>query len=290
VTIIVGIICDDAIVLASDSQTTTGTVKRCDTDKIGVVAFANVNVLVAQSGYETFSGQAVDVLCGLAKDKEITNYRMVAELAEQAMRQLKDKVRFQQGDCTMEELRDFVWKHELGCELMMAYYYEGRPYIFTIDMIVGVANRVNSFYTAIGCGGSLGSYLLSEYAMSSMLSDYAATISVFVVDKVKNHDAYCGGDTKLGIIYRLDPARSEIETILRDKFGDDKGSYIEIFTQEQIRELSDITNSVEVSTKTEQHEKFKKALLERMKKRWAKFKADRQKALTQATMPNTKTD
>lgn len=34
VTVIVGIICKEAIILASDSQTTYGTTKRCDAEKM----------------------------------------------------------------------------------------------------------------------------------------------------------------------------------------------------------------------------------------------------------------
>jgi len=43
----------------------------------------------------------------LSKDKEITDYRTIAELAEKAMCQMKDEARTQQGDCTMEEIREF---------------------------------------------------------------------------------------------------------------------------------------------------------------------------------------
>jgi ATP-dependent protease HslVU (ClpYQ) peptidase subunit len=74
VTIIVGIISDESIVLASDSQTTSGNAKRTDTEKISTVEFSNLGVLVAQAGYAPFSGQAVEIFNGLAKDKEITDY------------------------------------------------------------------------------------------------------------------------------------------------------------------------------------------------------------------------
>ncbi len=200
-TIIVGIICKSAIVLASDSQTTSGTAKRCDTNKITLVEFANVNVLVAQAGYATYSGRAIEILTGLAQGKEITDSRMVMDLAEKAMRQLKDEVRFQQGDCTMEELRDFVWKHEMGCELMIAYFFEGKPCLYTLDMIIGVSNKVNSHYEAIGCAASLGIYLLKETAKRDRGVRATSAIALYVIEKCKQNDAFCGGAAKMGVLY-----------------------------------------------------------------------------------------
>jgi 20S proteasome alpha/beta subunit len=292
VTIIVGIICKDAVVLASDSQTTSGTTKRTDTEKIIRVEFSNFSALVAQAGYATFSGQAIEIFTNLAKGKEITDGRMVAEMAEQTMRQLKDRIRYQQGDCTMEELRDFVWKHEMGCELMVAYYLEGKPHLFTIDMVVGIANKVNSYYEAIGCGANLGSYLLSEYAMPQMMPNYAATIAIMVVNTVKSHDAYCGGETKVGILHNLEIPPLPLS--FTEASGEwIKSSFFEIYTSQEIEELSAVISSIKSATSKSQYEKFRTALVKRMEQKWAAKQTQRDNALRNALtgkLPDAKDD
>ena len=277
-TIIVGIICHEAIVLASDSQTTSGTSKRTDTEKISPVVFGNLETLVAQAGYAPFSGQAVEIFTNLAKGKEITDYRQVAETAEQAMRQLKDRIRFQQGDCTMEELREFVWKHELGCELMIAYHFEEKPYLFTIDMVVGIANKVNARYEAIGCGANLGAYLLSELCEPDMHFDHAAVLAVYVVEIVKNHDAYCGGQTKLGIVHRVDILTSKVLRNMGEKYC----TFIQTFSQKEIDELSNIATTVHEFSRVTRSRDFLRALVKKAEKEREQMQAARQSGIAQA--------
>ncbi|MGD0743519.1 MAG: hypothetical protein ABSA45_00035 [Verrucomicrobiota bacterium] len=285
-TIIVGIICENAIVLASDSQTTSGTTKRTDTEKISSVEFANLTALVAQAGYAPFSGQAVEIFNSLAKDKEITDYRMVAELAERAMRQLKDRVRFQQGDCTVEELREFVWKHELGCELMIAYFFDGKPCLFTIDMIVGIANKVNSFYEAIGCGANLGAYLLSELSAPDMVFDHAAVLAVYVVEIVKKHDAYCGGKTKLGIIHSMTSLTGQILKQLIDN----KDAYVQMFPQKEVEELSNIAARVDELGKAYRNRDFLKELVAKSQRERESIQSVRNNAFARAMAAASKDD
>jgi 20S proteasome alpha/beta subunit len=200
VTIIVGIICEDSIILASDSQTTTGTSKRTDTNKISIVEFMDSKALVAQAGSDILAGRAVEILIDLAKSKKVEDYRAVADLAQEVARKLKDELRFQQGDCTMTELRSYIDNNLGGGELLLAYYYNDTPYLYRIDLTIGLANRVNSHYTAIGCGGNLGEYLLSEYSAPGIDFNSALSTAIYVVEEVKKHDAFCSGNTRVGFI------------------------------------------------------------------------------------------
>src|SRR4051794_31680526 len=81
-TIITGIICKDAIVLASDSQTTTDEGKRCKTKKLHSVAFRDSMCLVAESGNATLSGYFMELFRAAAADTTITGPRAVTETAE----------------------------------------------------------------------------------------------------------------------------------------------------------------------------------------------------------------
>ncbi len=202
VTIIVGIICEQSIVLASDSQTTAGTAKRWDSRKIRVVKFKNAPVLVADSGCADTASRAIEIFSDLGKEVEITDHRTVADTADKAIRTLVDELRFAQGDCTMEELREFVLREELGCELMIAHLFEKKPYLYRIQSWVGFANRVTTDWEAVGCAANLGGQILTEYLKPGLHFGQVTAIAILAVETAKKHDAYCGGPTRVGILSR----------------------------------------------------------------------------------------
>jgi 20S proteasome alpha/beta subunit len=58
-----------------------------------------------------------------------------------------------------------------------------------------------SHFAALGCGSSLATFILSEqYTAEDALGAYAVAAAVYVVEKVKSADAYCGGPTKVGVL------------------------------------------------------------------------------------------
>jgi 20S proteasome alpha/beta subunit len=236
VTIITGIICKDHIVLASDSQTTQGTMKQCSTEKISIVKLANASALVAEAGSAVLSGRAIEILQKLAKDRPLDDYRTLADLSQVAMRKLKDELKIQNCDCSMEALRDFLLRSEIGCELMLAYFFDGKPQLYTVDLLVGIANKVKSHFAAIGCGANLGGYLLSEHATPDMDPEFAAVISIYVVETVKKHDAFCDGPTRLGAV--RNPLKSGCHS-----------QDVDTFTPEEIEELAKEVLIIEESTK-----------------------------------------
>jgi 20S proteasome alpha/beta subunit len=205
VTIIIGIICDGCIVLASDSQTTysssVGAVQRLDTPKISTLEFSNGAALVAQSGDTTMSGRAVEILSDLAKGQAISDYRTVADLAQKATRQLKEELRSQNLDCNMDSLREYIRNNGLDFELMIAHYHDKKPQIFTIDFAVGIAAKKVHNFTAIGCGGAIAAYILSWFNISNCTPMASAVMmAIYTIEEVKKVDPYCGGRPRVAII------------------------------------------------------------------------------------------
>ncbi len=242
-TIIVGLICKDGIVLASDSQTTTGSSKRCDAKKFALVEFDNARVLVAQAGNVCTSSRAIEIFQILAKGQKLLDRRTVADIAQKAMRQVKDELRLQQCDCSMEELRDFIWRNEIGCELMIAHYFKGKPYIYRIDLVIGIANRIRSHSAAIGCGSNLGEYLLSEHSKPEMGSEFGSAVAVYVVETVKKHDAFCGGPTRIGRI-----------------LSNEGENTVDILSKEDVADIAKAIADIDETTKQERNEKINESL------------------------------
>lgn len=209
VTIIVGIIAEDGIVVASDSQTTTEAGRKIIIPtKFEAVRFSNGYALVAQSGGATISQRVIEIIQDMATGMVMTDYRTVPDVAQKAMRKFMDEFRVQQGDCDWDKLQEIVEQCG-GCVLMLAYYFQEKPYIYTINIQIGLANQCKLHHEAIGCGASLGSYLLAEYCDENMETDTATALSVLVVESVKAHDAFCGGPTRVGLLRKPAPIQAD---------------------------------------------------------------------------------
>ena len=96
-TIIAGIICNDGVVLASDSQTTTDEGKRCSAKKLHSVEFKDLTCLVAESGNATLSGYFLERLKPLAERTNVVGPRSVMDVAERAMKEAKNHFQDQSG-------------------------------------------------------------------------------------------------------------------------------------------------------------------------------------------------
>ncbi len=87
-TIIIGVVCADSIVVASDSQVSQSvlaTSKRMDGEKIREVRFKDACGIITNSGSVTF-GQRVAELTQVACAKHpLTDYRQLAEAAEKEL-------------------------------------------------------------------------------------------------------------------------------------------------------------------------------------------------------------
>src|ERR1043165_1151921 len=218
-TLILGIVCKDGIVVASDSQTTWGSGKSWDAKKMTEMDYPYGKVLVAEAGAVITSSKTVECLGELAKDGHLFDKHGLRELAEKAIKKTRDDLRHQQFDCTSEEFREFLIVEELNCELMMAHYEGKEPRIDTITLNLGLANRAKSFFEAVGTGGDLASCLLTDLCTPELECNIASVIAVHVVEKVKRHDPYCGGPTKIGILRMPKPPKPLLSPPMEQAVG-----------------------------------------------------------------------
>jgi 20S proteasome alpha/beta subunit len=204
VTVIIGIICEFGIVLASDSQTTFGdNSKRCDAEKIRVVKFkeSDDKVLVAQSGSVETSSRAIDVMEQLAADRKLENEETVISTVQKAMHKVRTEIRHQNFDCSAEEFDKIITNHGLDCSLMTANFFDKKPFIHTFNFQRGTTENCKTFYESTGCGSALSNYILSELCSPKMDSRLGQAIAVYVVDKAIKHVAYCDRPIRLATIY-----------------------------------------------------------------------------------------
>jgi hypothetical protein len=204
VTIIVGLICDGAIILASDTQATYGIARLPDTIKISLIEFKNLKVLMAESGDCSLSAYAVTIFKRMAANTTIEKDDDVAQVAQAAVREVRnDQATLFPGNHTLEEWKRY-FRDESRFTLMFAYYFKTEPFIYTISLDECIPVKCRSHFATCGIGEDLGNYLMREHSKPRMHYWVGAFISTFVVETVKEYVEGCGGKTHVGLIRSLD--------------------------------------------------------------------------------------
>ena len=202
VTIIVGIICKNGIVVASDSQSSAYNVKRTDSSKITQSTIGGRVVLVAQAGDCTLSSRAVEILDNLLAASPFDDYRKPADLAQQAIGLLRKEFAQTNNWDAVDVAR---YMDDNPFSLMLAYYQQTasgppEPYIFVLNSVPGFATRYRN-YVAIGCGGTVGEFILGRSGACNMESHEALIAAIYTVEEVKKVEAFCGGPTNATVLH-----------------------------------------------------------------------------------------
>lgn len=199
-TLLVGIKTNNGVVLASDSQVTSGTGKRTDSTKMETVDFSHFPVLVAQAGSVLMTNRFVDMFQLAAEGVEAKTPDEVGIVAQTTMRKLRNELRELHFNCSSDELSEILRREGIEAGIMLGFYMGGKPHLITINLNYATYQKSRFYFETEGCGSPLGQYILTEYSDATM-DIYAATMAaIYTVEMVKKHDAFCGGPTKVGVL------------------------------------------------------------------------------------------
>jgi 20S proteasome alpha/beta subunit len=199
VTIIIGIKSTNGIVIACDSRTIDPSGYVNDyAQKLHTIHFQDGNsAIIGEAGNAEFSSRAVEMITSSASQQKFGDYRTVATCAENAISDLKQKIR-EQYKGTAEELQKHFEAYNF--ELMIAHYWNTRPYIFTLNFATGMATKKDREYCAIGCGWILADFIISRLDVSNFDSGQGMWTAIYAVEEIKKLDSRCGGRTRCGVI------------------------------------------------------------------------------------------
>jgi 20S proteasome alpha/beta subunit len=187
--ILIGIICPDGIIVASDSQVTDpyqGTFSY--TNKISTVSFNIDEILVAQAGLSSITNRIVETMQAKSKGIKITNHQIVSKIVEDSIRESKQDLD--------EDQKKYVEQN--GAELMVAFYVNGTPYLHTVNVIgSGILEPSTKLFATAGIGSYLANYLLREFVEPKEGVELAIATSIFVIKKVNDNTKFCGGETNV---------------------------------------------------------------------------------------------
>lgn len=254
-TLIIGIICANGIVLAADSQTTKGAAKQLSTNKISVVEFETGMALVAESGSASLSNAAIEIFQRKAKGKQIKDETTVAKTAEESVREVVRGITIHLNPNSSDtERQDFLFQEANYFELMVAYYFEYGPCLYKLNPAWCIPVKATSYFMTSGIASDLANYILEEHTAPKMDSDFASVIAIKTVEDAIKYVEGCGSPPRVAII--------PFPLLFPNPFfgsTDDICPFV-IFPQKKVEEIAKIIASVEQRTKNTQNKKIHQAL------------------------------
>jgi len=206
-TVIVGLLCKDALVIASDSQESDDgagmkrldVVKVYDTRRFG---FEDAVVIVAGTGLSAHIARAAELIKENGFAPHFTTPRSVADIVENSMGQMTARYG---GDGEDFELSLLIGVYCKNCPKTgddppspIGLYSVNPP---EEEGLVGVAEPITD-YAAMGSGGLFARYLLNrlhddDHPTTALSIDAAIREAVYVIEEVTKVDLWCGGPTQL---------------------------------------------------------------------------------------------
>jgi 20S proteasome alpha/beta subunit len=189
------------MIFASDSQTTYGAAKSLDAQKLSVVNFADAQILVAQAGLAELADAAIEIMRKKAKDVPLENEETVPKIVQESVRELRNHfLELNKGCNFTEDGWKSFFRDENAFTLLFGYYFNRKPFLYTIDIDWCRPIPVKHPYKAIGIGGNYGETLLREYLQVDPDFEYAQIIATAVIEKTIDNIDGCGRPTWLGIV------------------------------------------------------------------------------------------
>jgi 20S proteasome alpha/beta subunit len=203
--IIVGIVCKEGIIIASDSQESNNEMKRSGIRKIydtDVFGFTDVEIVIAGVGDFAYISRAVELIKENGFTPHFKKPRDIADIAEQAIGEMRDRYG---RDLNLALLLGVWCKYIPGTDKRSSHPF-GLYNIFPPEEeeLIGIAESVTG-YSALGTGGSFARYLFDRFHNGNnptinLTMDAAVREAVYVIEEVKKVDLYCSGETYVACI------------------------------------------------------------------------------------------
>lgn len=212
-TIIVGIVCKNGLVMAADSQAESFRgvkVKHLDYHKITTFPpTGDLYVAVSGAGIGTFISKATDKLKEKYESTKITKPEELSDITEEVMTMMQkryvvdkmDKLGVSKNVQNQNHLHKMKVDFELPNFILMIGCTNKageQPNIFTVG-IDGVSERTEKF-GSVGSGSAYAEYLLTKMYKEGLSTEQGKQLAILVVEEVKRIDPGCGGPTQVVIL------------------------------------------------------------------------------------------
>jgi 20S proteasome alpha/beta subunit len=192
------------IFMASDSQTTRGATKSLDAQKISLVQFPEYAVVVAQAGSAELADKTVSIIQEKAKSTSVDNEEVIISTIQNSIREVRNHLKALNKDCgfSADDWKRF-WLEDNYFQLLIAFYYDRKPKLFTIDIDWGLAIPSKSNYCAIGSGKTMAEFLIREHIKADPDFSFAFPMAISVVEKTIDNVDGCGRPVWVGMAFPM---------------------------------------------------------------------------------------
>jgi 20S proteasome alpha/beta subunit len=211
---IVGIVCKDSIIVASESQYTTGTRKLLNAVKLSIVKFQNGDALIAESGPMSKSSLAVRYIEEAAKNKKIESQYTVSKIAENAIKRIRHEIleTMQERSYSPQEQEDVFLAQSNYFALMIAHYFSPKkapsaenerppiPCLYTISLSGAIAESCSPF-AMLGAAPELALFILKQFQCEQLVWGEATCLAIDALDRIVKDDITCGGEILVGTVH-----------------------------------------------------------------------------------------
>jgi 20S proteasome alpha/beta subunit len=228
VTIISALVCREAIVIASDSRTSDEDGSRDDTVKISHLAFANGFAIMATSGDADIGSLITERMEFAAPTFTLRDHRTAPEALDKTCLQFKREQAEKVYCCPLEKLRNEHLIRGVRFNLLLAYYFDSKPYIYTAEIPALICTQRTYHHWSLGCGKAVANYLLIAFDVSSMTSKDAVFTAAYIIREIKRSDNRCGGPTQISIVSagnkpeKLSPKSIQEKELLADRLDEQR--------------------------------------------------------------------
>jgi hypothetical protein len=143
---------------------------------------------MAQADSVEIGDRLAEILRPIAINTRMEEPETAIKVVKTALRQVRTELVEWNSGVPIDPLKFFCSEHRLT--LLIGYYFNCKPYLYTMDIYRGLYTQVKSF-EAIGAGQVLGYFLLKEYSQAVPDFDHGFPISVSIVDKVADNVDGC---------------------------------------------------------------------------------------------------
>lgn len=187
--------------MATDSQMTLGGTKQCDSKKLLRVKFKNnAHAVVARAGSIQGADIFHELFESLALETEITGPRTIADAAETALKQARTKILGNARHDAMSSEECITHLDDYYHEMLLAYVYNGKQYMFTGDSKSAVTVKSTHPFVALGSGRGVAASILEGFPTDTLDRNQSTGLAAYVIEMCKRVDLYCAGRPQIGAI------------------------------------------------------------------------------------------
>jgi hypothetical protein len=216
------------------------------------------------AGVSDLAVKAIDIMRKKANERQLANYETPAEIAAESIREVRSHFsKLNEGQITnaADWERLFI---ENNFVLMLGYFFEKKPYLFTIDMNWCLPIPVKHAYKAIGIGDNYGEVLLREFCQADPHFEFGYVAAAAVVEKVIDNIEGCGRPTWMGYAFPTPQVNLDADRKLEEAFKANGGKPDRKFFKSQCvlvakEEMEDLTQELKMAEKKENASRIRRS-------------------------------